>query len=173
MTGPDRHAPDQQAGKAALAELKREATAGQVLVDPEQAAADARRARAQRKAAAAKDRRARLGELQERFLAMHRLVPQTVADRQRRGYEFERLLADLFRLHDLEYRPAYKISGEQIDGSFHFRRFTYLVEAKWRVTAPTSGDILSFKAKVDGKSTAPAASTSRWPAMTTRVLITS
>jgi hypothetical protein len=26
---------------------------------------------------------------------------------------------------------------------------------------------------VDGKSTAPAASTSRWPAMTTRVLITS
>jgi hypothetical protein len=110
---PHPDAPDQTAGKSALADLKREATAMQTLVDPEKAAADARR--------------------------------------QARGYKLERLLADLFRIHDLEYRPSYRADGEQIGGSFHFRGFTYLTEVKWRSKPPTAGDLLGFKSKVDGK----------------------
>lgn len=151
MTKPLPDAPDQPAGKLALADLKREATATQILVDPEKAAADARRATSQRKVAATQQRRAKIGELRASFVELSQLKPTTDAERQGRGYKLERLLADLFRVHDLEYRPSYKADGEQIDGSFHFRGFTYLTEAKWRSEPPTAGDILTFKAKVDGK----------------------
>ncbi len=151
MSRPHRDAPDQQAGKAALADLKQEATATQILVDPEKAAAGARRAAGQRKIVAVAERHAKLGDLMASFLALNRLKPTTNAERQGRGYKLERLLADLFRVYDMEYRPSYRTAGEQIDGSFHFRGFTYLVEAKWQVAPPTSGDLLEFKAKVDGK----------------------
>jgi hypothetical protein len=151
MSRPHHKATDKHAGAMALAELKQEATAEQILVDSQKAAADARRTANQRKAMAVQERRLRLGELRKTFLALNRLVPGTDAERQGRGYKLERLLADLFRLHDMEYRPSYRIPGEQIDGSFHFRGFTYLTEAKWRVTTPTAGDLLEFKAKVDGK----------------------
>ena len=36
-------------------------------------------------------------------------------------------------------------------GSFHFRGFTYLVEARWRGQPPTTGDLADFKVQVDGK----------------------
>jgi len=49
MSKPHPDAPDQAAGKKALAELKQETTASKVLVDPEKAAADARRAASQRR----------------------------------------------------------------------------------------------------------------------------
>jgi hypothetical protein len=151
MNKPSPDAPDQQAGKTALAELKREATASKILVDPEKAAADARRAASQRKVAATQERRERIGELRTAFIELHKLAPATDAERQSRGYKLERLLADLFHVHDMDYRPSYKVNGEQIDGSFHFRGFTYIVEARWRSIPPTAGDLLSFKAKVDGK----------------------
>jgi hypothetical protein len=51
MTKPSPDAPDQQAGKLALGDLKREASAAQILVNLEKAAADARRAASQRKVA--------------------------------------------------------------------------------------------------------------------------
>ncbi len=151
MTKPSPDAPDQHAGKQALAELKREATAAKILVEPEKAAADARRAASQRKTTATHSRRERIGELRTIFIELNQLTPANTAERQARGYRLERLLADLFRAYDMDYRPSYKVDGEQIDGSFHFRGFTYLVEARWRSTRPTAGDLLSFKAKVDGK----------------------
>lgn len=151
LSKPHRDAPDQAAGARALGDLKREATFAQILVNPERAAADARRAASERKATAVAERRAKLGSLRGQFLALNRLIPATDRERQRRGYDFERLLADLFRLYDLEYRPSYRIEGEQIDGAFHFRGFTYLTEAKWRGSPPDFGDLVDFKAKVDGK----------------------
>ncbi len=151
LSRPHSDAPDQTAGMQAIADLKEEATRAQILVDPEKAAADARRATNQRKAAAVADRLARLGDLRGRFLALVRLNPTTNAERQRRGYDFERLLADLFQLYDLDYKPSYAIKGEQIDGAFHFRGFTYLTEAKWHTSPPDFGDLVDFKAKVDGK----------------------
>jgi hypothetical protein len=112
--------------------LKREATAAKVLVDPERAAADARRAARQRKTAATEARRERIGELRKLFIDLNQLKPSSTAERQARGYRLERLLADLFRAYDIDYGPSYRVEGEQIDGSFHFRGFTYLVEARWR-----------------------------------------
>jgi hypothetical protein len=151
MSKPHSDAPDQVAGRASLADLKREATTAQILIDPEKAAAAARRAASQRRVAATQLRRERIGELRDTFIGLIRQTADTNANRQDRGYKLERLLADLFRAYDLEYRPSYKITGEQIDGSFHFRGFTYIVEVKWRSDFPTSGDLLTFKAKVDGK----------------------
>jgi hypothetical protein len=151
MSKPHPDAPDQVAGKASLADLKQEASSTEILVDPEKAAADARRAASQRRVAATQQRQERIGELRETFIRLNQLTPGTNADRQDRGYKLERLLADLFRAYDLDYRPSYKVTGEQIDGSFHFRGFTYIVEVKWRGDSPTAGDLLTFKAKVDAK----------------------
>ncbi|MEV0623690.1 hypothetical protein AB0I81_60965 [Nonomuraea sp. NPDC050404] len=151
MRRPHSDASDQQAGMTAIEELKHEAQASLTLVDPERAAAEARRAASQRRATAVQERQHRLGQLRINFLTLSSLVPRSDGERQSRGYKLERLLTDLCRLHDLEYKPPYRITGEQIDGSFHFRGFTYLVEAKWRSSTPTAGDLLEFKAKVDGK----------------------
>ena len=151
MTKPHSDAPDQVAGKASLADLKREATTAQILVDPEKATADARRAASQRRVAAMQLRRERIGQLRETFIGLLQLTPGTNADRQDRGYKLEGLLADLFCAYEVEYRPSYKVAGEQIDGSFHFRGFTYIMEVKWRGDPPTAGDLLTFKAKVDAK----------------------
>ncbi len=151
MTKPHPDAPDQKAGIVALALLKDEANKAHLLVNPERAASDARRASNERRARAVQDRRATLGSLRDTFLKLNRMQPRSDAEQQRRGYDFERLLADLFRVYDLEYRPSYRLKGEQIDGAFHFRGFTYLVETRWRTDVPDFGDLVDFKAKVDGK----------------------
>jgi hypothetical protein len=151
MTKPHPDAPDQTAGMIALTNLKDEAGKAHLWVSPERAASDARRAANERHAQAVQDRRATLGSLRDRYVKLTRLDPCSGAERQRRGYDFERLLADLFRVHDLEYRPSYRVKGEQIDGAFHFRGFTYLAETRWRADVPDLGHLVEFKAKVDGK----------------------
>ncbi len=151
MTRPHPDAPDQKAGAIALSALKHEATEAHLLVNPERAASDARRAANERRARAVQDRKITLGSLRGTFIKLNRLEPRTDAEQQRRGYDFERLLADLFRVYNLEYRPSYRLKGEQIDGAFHFRGFTYLVETRWRANVPDFGDLVDFKAKVDGK----------------------
>ena len=70
---------------------------------------------------------------------------------QRRGYDLERLLADLFRVFEMDYRPSYRMAHEQVDGALDYKSFTYLVEALWRATCPTGGDLADFKMKVDSK----------------------
>ncbi|WP_404869340.1 hypothetical protein ACI1MP_22400 [Kitasatospora griseola] len=149
MNRPHADAPDQHAGKEALAELKREATAERILVNPEQAAAEARKAAEKRRLQAIAERRLVVGELRDEFIALVQM--QQGQSTQGRGYDLEKLLVRLFKVHDLDYRPPYRMAREQIDGSFHFRGFTYLVEARWRSAQPDLGDLLDFKGKVDGK----------------------
>lgn len=52
-------------------------------------------------------------------------------DAQQRGYQLERLLADLFALSTLDPKASFRLMGEQIDGAFTFDGDDYLVEAKW------------------------------------------
>ena len=130
---------DQKAGREALANLKREATKTRLLVDPEQAAIKQRRARAEQQQRAQARRQERLGELRHRFFEHLKERPRTAAEIQQRGYALEGLIGDLFELHDLQYRRPYRLAHEQVDGSFHFRGFTYLVEAKWESQPQTSG----------------------------------
>jgi hypothetical protein len=142
---------DPVAGREAIADLKREATKIRLLVDPEQAAVKQRRARAEQQLRAQTRRQERLGNLRQRFYDHLKERPRTAAEIQQRGYALEGLIADLFELHDFQYRRPYRLAHEQIDGSFHFRGFTYLVEAKWESQPPSFGDLAKLKANLDGK----------------------
>jgi hypothetical protein len=72
---------------------------------------------------------------------------------QARGYAFEKYLNTLFTASGLEPRSAFKIIGEQIDGSFVLRDDVYLLEAKWTSKKTDKADLVVFKEKVSNKST--------------------
>ena len=68
-----------------------------------------------------------------------------------RGFAFERFLKNLFDSNGLSPRASFRLTGEQIDGSFELSSETYLLEAKW--TAPQIGahDLRSFNSKCEDK----------------------
>jgi hypothetical protein len=71
---------------------------------------------------------------------------------QKRGYAFEKYLKDLFQEHGLESRGPFKITGEQIDGSFVMDKEVYLLEAKWQTAEVDKSDLVVFNDKVVSKS---------------------
>lgn len=86
----------------------------------------------------------------DRFGVLAKDEPRTASE-VLRGYDLETLLVDLFKVHDLDYTGSRRTPHEQVDGSFYFRVFTYLVEARWRKDPPGIGDLADFEFKVDGK----------------------
>lgn len=70
---------------------------------------------------------------------------------QRRGFAFERFLKDLFDANGLSARNAFRIVGEQIDGSFQLLGETYLLEAKWQNERTGNADLHTFQGKVGEK----------------------
>ncbi len=74
------------------------------------------------------------------------------SDRQAAGYRFEKLLNRLFALNGLNPRGPFKITGEQIDGSFELDHEIYLLEAKWEKIPANEATLLVFRGKIEGKS---------------------
>lgn len=72
---------------------------------------------------------------------------------QKRGYEYEKFLTELFTAYNLAPRSPFRLTGEQIDGSFKLGGDTYLVEAKWQAGQTGQADLLTFSGKVSGKAT--------------------
>ena len=72
-------------------------------------------------------------------------------DAQPRGYAFEKFLKQLFDTFGLEARDAFRLRGEQIDGSFVLGNETYLLEAKWQSAQCGNGDLHAFNGKVEQK----------------------
>lgn len=72
-------------------------------------------------------------------------------DRQDRGYKLEELLCELFSIYEIDYRKSYRCDGEQIDGSFSFDGFGYIVESRWREKKPTLGELAEILVKIDRK----------------------
>lgn len=70
---------------------------------------------------------------------------------QKRGFEFEKFVKDLFEAFKLAPRSSFRLVGEQIDGSFQFQGETYLVEATWQREKVGEGKLLTFCGKVGGK----------------------
>ncbi|CAG5070022.1 hypothetical protein DYBT9623_02762 [Dyadobacter sp. CECT 9623] len=70
---------------------------------------------------------------------------------QKRGFELEKLLNELFHLFDLLPKASFKIVGEQIDGSFTFQSIDYLLEAKWQKSLVNAADLYAFGGKISGK----------------------
>lgn len=68
-----------------------------------------------------------------------------------RGFAFESFLKTAFNRFGLEAREAFRLVGEQIDGSFLLGNETYLLEAKWQ-NSPLGNDHLHiFHGKIEQK----------------------
>jgi len=68
-----------------------------------------------------------------------------------RGYAFEKYLKELFDTFGLEAHSAFRLTGEQIDGSFLLGSETYLLEAKWHNEPTGVADLHAFHGKVEEK----------------------
>ncbi len=73
--------------------------------------------------------------------------------RRKAGFALEKLLNQLFELFELKPRQAFRVIGEQIDGSFELDGQIYLMESKWEKDALPEADLLVFRGKIEGKST--------------------
>ena len=71
---------------------------------------------------------------------------------QARGFAFERFLKELFEDNGLDSRGSFRITGEQIDGSFVLFNDIYLLEAKWTNTLIDKAALVVFNEKVSSKS---------------------
>lgn len=143
----DKAVEDRNAGFDALRWLKELAVLHDIEVQEDRMRADAKTEEARRKQAAIAARAQKMEELRRVFAAMV-INPEAP---QRRGYALEDLLAELFEAHEIPYRRAYRTGVEQIDGSFEYGGFDYLVEARWRMNPPTAQELGAFKSKVDKK----------------------
>jgi hypothetical protein len=81
----------------------------------------------------------------QKLLELTSLLPQP------RGFAFERFLHDLFLEFELAPRGAFRLIGEQIDGSFVLHHETFLLEAKWQNEKTGSADLRAFAGKVSDK----------------------
>ncbi|HDH28848.1 MAG TPA: hypothetical protein ENH13_06915 [Euryarchaeota archaeon] len=79
------------------------------------------------------------------------LLEVTALPPQKRGYDFERFLKDLFNAYDLSARASFRLTGEQIDGSFVMHNETYLLEAKWQNSPTGVADLHTFEGKLGEK----------------------
>jgi len=68
-----------------------------------------------------------------------------------RGYELEKLIFELARSERLDAAPAYRGSGEQIDGYFMVGHRHFLLEAKWQEDPVTASEVFAFQGKLRGK----------------------
>lgn len=80
-----------------------------------------------------------------------RLMTTSMLPAKERGFDFEKFLTELFAAYDLAPRGAFRLRGEQIDGSFKLHNDVYLVEAKWMSGPVGVADLLTFSGKVSGK----------------------
>jgi hypothetical protein len=68
-----------------------------------------------------------------------------------RGIEFESFLKRYFDLFGLKARDAFRLQGEQIDGSFVLAEQTYLLEAKWQNLPTGAAELHTFHGKCEQK----------------------
>lgn len=84
--------------------------------------------------------------LRQEYIDLARLEPQ------KRGYAFQDFLIKMFCAYGLNPKKAFRLEGEEIDGSFELNGDTYLLEAKWQAAQTGEKDLGAFSIKVSGKS---------------------
>lgn len=70
---------------------------------------------------------------------------------QKRGYQLEQIIKELFTLFDLDPKASFRIAGEQIDGAFTFENTDYLFEAKWQKEPVGIKELDAFSGKLARK----------------------
>jgi hypothetical protein len=88
-------------------------------------------------------------EISRKLIA--RLIQLASIPPQKRGYDFEIFLKELFKAYGLAPRASFRLVGEQIDGSFVLHNETYLLEAKWQNAPTGAGDLHIFEGKLGQK----------------------
>ena len=88
-----------------------------------------------------------IGQLKDEFIRL-----SAEQDRNRAGLAFESFLNRLFEASHLKPRLPFRVAGEQIDGSFKLDGQIYLLELKWEAHPLSESPLLSFRAKIEGKS---------------------
>lgn len=91
--------------------------------------------------------RSSMPALHDRFMDLH-----AQPDRALAGRRFEQLLVDLLAAWNLAPRSNFRVTGEEIDGSFLLDGATYLVEAKWTGSRIEAAPLYVFRQKVASKS---------------------
>jgi len=120
-------------------------TKGYIQLSKEQEEAKTRRIETEKKNIKSKSLSEDLENLKIRFNQL-----AICKDLQKRGFELEKFLYDLFLLYELEPKGSFKNYGEQIDGAFTFQGTDYLLEAKWKRQVDRS-ELASFCYKVETK----------------------
>ncbi|MBN8993606.1 MAG: restriction endonuclease [Rhizobiales bacterium] len=87
---------------------------------------------------------AALDRLENEFMALFAMSDEP----QARGYHFERLLTALFNAWHMDARGGFRLTGEQIDGSFQHGGTTYLLEAKWHRAKTDAEKLHAFQGKL-------------------------
>lgn len=82
---------------------------------------------------------------------MSELLRITALPAQTRGYAYEAFLRDLFNAYRLSARASFRITGEQIDGSFVLHHEVYLLEAKWQNPKVGAAELHTFHGKLGEK----------------------
>jgi hypothetical protein len=88
-------------------------------------------------------------DVSERLMSL--LIQVSLLPPQDRGFEFEKFLKQLFDAYGLSGRASFRLTGEQIDGSFVLDSETYLLEAKWQNPPIGVADLHTFQGKIQEK----------------------
>lgn len=72
-------------------------------------------------------------------------------DKQRRGYELEKIFSELMMLNGIFIDKSFKNEAEQIDGAIKYEGHYYLVELKWTDKKVDQAQIASLYFKIEGK----------------------
>jgi len=75
----------------------------------------------------------------------------TSSDPNKRGYQLETLMHDLFMLFDLDPKASFRTPGEQVDGAFCLENMDYLFEGKWQKDLVNSEELDAFSGKIRRK----------------------
>lgn len=74
---------------------------------------------------------------------------------QKRGYELEKLLVNVFEFFGVKVEAPFKLVGEQIDGSFNFQGNNYILEAKWQNQQSANNHLYTFAYKIESNTLYP------------------
>lgn len=148
---PDDNVPDRNAALDSLRWLKKLATEQKLVIEKERSDSESKAWKTRQKQTSLAARAQKMEQLRSDFVAMS--MASSKEEVQRRGYDLEELIAQLFEAHEINYRRSYRVKNEQIDGYFRYKGFDYLLEAKWRVKPPAESDLAALKRKVDKKLT--------------------
>ncbi len=89
-----------------------------------------------------------LSLLYQQFKQLQR-TEDDVHSKAQRGLALERLLTELFRQQGIVTTGSFRISGEQLDGAFEHKGWTYLVEVRWCDQRQSTDALYAFQGKPD------------------------